>query len=110
MGKPAVRAAGTIPRQSPLSSAGTSTAQARVRGDFAAGATARCLRGRYGRGQCRLVSSIYVQDIRRLDCGGGAVFDAKFYVDLFEMLVHRAGRKTEDVADVPVGLTLGDPE
>ena len=31
-----------------------------------------------------------VQDLCRLDCGGGAVFDTQLHIDLLEMLGHRA--------------------
>jgi hypothetical protein len=51
-----------------------------------------------------------VQHVCGLDGGGGTVFDAELYVDLFEVLVHRAGRQAEDIADIAVGFALGDPD
>ena len=51
-----------------------------------------------------------MQDIRRLDRGGGAVFDAELHIDLFQMLVDRAGAQAQDFADVAVRFALGDPE
>lgn len=45
-----------------------------------------------------------------LDGCRGAVLDAELDVDLLQMLVHRAGGKAEDFADIAVGLAFGDPQ
>src|ERR1700730_8444406 len=41
--------------------------------------------------------------------GGGAVLDAEFGVDLLEMLIHRSWAEAEDLRDVPIGFSLGQP-
>ncbi|QTK80679.1 hypothetical protein AT6N2_C3188 [Agrobacterium tumefaciens] len=51
-----------------------------------------------------------MQNMGRLDRGRGTVFHAELYVDLFEMLVHRPGGQAENIADIAVGLALGDPQ
>src|SRR5262245_4685134 len=49
------------------------------------------------------------QDIGSPHSCRGTVLDAELHIDLLEMLVHRARRKAEDLADIPVGFALGDP-
>ena len=58
----------------------------------------------------RIERSYLVQRVRRLDGGGSAVLDAEFHIDLFQVLVDRAGAQSQDFADIAIGFALGNPE